>query len=78
MLINAKTRGEADRIGAVSTLGFIVLLLIAYRSPTLLLIAALPIASGALAGIAALALASGSENGITLALGFTMLAVAQE
>jgi predicted exporter len=78
VMINAKTRGEADRIGAVSTLGFIVLLLFAYRSPTLLLIAALPIASGALAGIAALAFLFGSAHGITLAFGFTLLGVAQE
>ena len=78
VLINAKTRGEADRIGAVSTIGFILLLLLAYRSPTLLLLAALPIASGALAGIAALAALFGSAHGITLAFGFTLLGVAQE
>jgi predicted exporter len=78
VLISAKTRGEADRIGAVSTLGFIVLLLMAYRSPTLLLLAALPIASGGLAGIAALAWLFGSAHGITLAFGFTLLGVAQE
>ncbi len=78
VLINAKTRGEADRIGAVSTIGFILLLLLAYRSPALLLLAALPIASGALAGIAALAFLFGSAHGITLAFGFTLLGVAQE
>ena len=78
VLISAKTRGEADRIGAVSTIGFIVLLLLAYRSPALLLLAALPIASGALAGIAALAWLFGSAHGITLAFGFTLLGVAQE
>ena len=78
VLINAKTRGEADRIGAVSTIGFILLLLLAYRSPALLLLAALPIASGGLAGIAALAWMFGSAHGITLAFGFTLLGVAQE
>ena len=78
VLINAKTRAEADRIGAVSTVGFIVLLLLAYRSVAVLLLAALPIASGALAGIAALALLFGSAHGITLAFGFTLLGVAQE
>src|SRR6185312_15773906 len=78
VLINAKTRGEADRIGAVSTIGFILLLLLAYRSPALLLLAALPIASGGLAGIAALAFLFGSAHGITLAFGFTLLGVAQE
>jgi predicted exporter len=78
VLINAKTRGEADRIGLVSTVGFVLLLLLAYRSPVLLLLAALPIASGALAGIAALAWLFGSAHGITLAFGFTLLGVAQE
>ena len=78
VLISAKTRGEADRIGAVSTIGFILLLLLAYRSPVLLLLAALPIASGGLAGVAALAWLFGSAHGITLAFGFTLLGVAQE
>ncbi|HVV98483.1 MAG TPA: MMPL family transporter, partial [Rhodanobacteraceae bacterium] len=78
VLINAKTRGEADVIGAVSTIGFVLLLLLAYRSPELLLLAALPIASGGLAGIAALAAIFGSAHGITIAFGFTLLGVAQE
>jgi predicted exporter len=78
VLINAKTRGEADRIGAVSTIGFILLLLIAYRSLPSLLLAGLPVLSGGLAGVAALALMFGSAHGITLAFGFTLLGVAQE
>ncbi|MEP7042367.1 MAG: MMPL family transporter [Dokdonella sp.] len=78
VLINAKTRGEADRIGAVSTIGFILLLLLAYRSVPSLLLAGLPVVSGGLAGIAALALGFGSAHGITLAFGFTLLGVAQE
>ncbi|GAA0712711.1 MMPL family transporter [Dokdonella soli] len=78
VLINANTRAEADRIGAVSTLGFILLLLLAYRSVPSLLLAALPVASGALAGVATLALAFGTAHGITLAFGFTLLGVAQE
>ncbi len=78
VLISAKTRGEADRIGMVSTIGFILLLLMAYRSVPSLLLAALPVLSGGLAGVAALALAFGSAHGITLAFGFTLLGVAQE
>jgi predicted exporter len=78
VLISAKTRAEADRIGMVSTVGFILLLLFAYRSVSVLFLAALPIASGALAGIAALAFLFGSAHGITLAFGFTLLGVAQE
>ena len=78
VLISAKTRAEADRIGAVSTIGFILLLLLAYRSIPSLLLAGLPVVSGALAGVAALALVFGYAHGITLAFGFTLLGVAQE
>ncbi|TCO41203.1 MMPL family transporter [Dokdonella fugitiva] len=78
VLINERTRGEADRIGLVSTLGFVLLLVLAYRSLPALLLAGLPVLSGGLAGIAALALLSGSAHGITLAFGFTLLGVAQE
>ena len=62
----------------MSSVGFIVLLLLAYRSFDVLALIALPLLSGALAGIAAIALAFGSVHGITLAFGFTLLGVAQE
>ena len=78
VLINEKTRAEADRIGLVSTIGFVLLLLLAYRSIASLLLAGLPVVSGGLAGAAALALGFGSAHGITLAFGFTLLGVAQE
>lgn len=73
-----RTRAEAEWLSALGTAGFVALLLLAYRSVRLLLLAALPIASGALAGIAATALAFGPIHGITLAFGFTLLGVAQE
>lgn len=78
VLVNAKTRAEADRLGAISTVGFVLLLLLAYRSVPALLMGALPVLSGGLAGIAALALGFGGAHGITLAFGFTLLGVAQE
>ncbi len=56
----------------------VVLLLLAYRSPVTLALAALPIVSGALAGIAATTFVFGPIHGITLAFGFTLLGVAQE
>ncbi|TLY53305.1 MAG: xanthomonadin transporter [Gammaproteobacteria bacterium] len=74
----ARTRAEAEWLSALGTAGFILLLLVAYRSPRLVALAALPIASGALAGIAATALVFGPIHGITLAFGFTLLGVAQE
>jgi len=78
VVVGASTRRQAETLSALGTLGFALLLLAAYRSAGVLLVAALPIASGALAGIAAIVLAYGSIHGITLAFGFTLLGVAQE
>lgn len=78
VVVNAQTRGQAEWIGRVSTVGFVLLLLLAYRSVGSLLLSALPIASAALAGIAMLVLLFPQVHGITLAFGFTLLGVAQE
>jgi predicted exporter len=72
------TRRTAEWLGAIGSGAFIVLLLLAYRSFSVLALVALPLLSGALAGIAAIAFAFGSVHGITLAFGFTLLGVAQE
>ncbi|MGA9334612.1 MAG: MMPL family transporter [Rudaea sp.] len=76
--VGASTRAQAEWLGALGSAGFIVLLLLAYRSPGVLALVALPLASGALAGVAAIMFAFGSIHGITLAFGFTLLGVAQE
>ena len=78
VLVNANTRAEAEWLSGIGTFAFALLLLIAYRHPGVLVSAALPIASGALAGITATALVFGPIHGITLAFGFTLLGVAQE
>jgi predicted exporter len=78
VVVGEHTRHETEWIGNVSTAGFILLLLLAYRSFGSLLLSALPIASAALGGIAALVLAFPQVHGITLAFGFTLLGVAQE
>jgi len=78
VVVGAQTRHQADWIGRISTVGFVALLLLAYRSFSSLLLSALPIASAALAGIAALTVAFSEVHGITLAFGFTLLGVAQE
>jgi predicted exporter len=72
------TRAEADRFGAITTVGFILMLLLAYRSAVPLLVTALPLLSGAVFGFALLALIFGHAHGITIAFGFTLLGVAQE
>lgn len=78
VVANAQTRGQAEWIGRISTVGFVVLLLLAYRSIGSLLLSALPIASAALAGIVALVVLFPQVHGITLAFGFTLLGVVQE
>jgi len=78
VIVSARTRAEAEWLSAIGTLGFLILLLFAYRSPGALALVALPIASGAVAGMAATALAFHAIHGITLAFGFTLLGVAQE
>jgi predicted exporter len=78
VIVSARTRAEAEWLSAIGTLGFVILLLLAYRSAGALALVALPIASGAVAGMAATALAFHAIHGITLAFGFTLLGVAQE
>jgi len=77
-IVSTRTRAEAEWLSAIGLLGFAALLLLAYRSIGVLVLVALPIASGAIAGLAATALAFPSVHGITLAFGFTLLGVAQE
>jgi predicted exporter len=76
--VGAATRSEAERLSAWGSAGFVLLLLLAYRSFGVLALVALPLLSGALAGVAAIALVFGHVHGITLAFGFTLLGVAQE
>ncbi len=78
VLVSARTRNEAEWLSAIGTIGFALLLLLAYRSFGVLGLVALPIASGAVAGLAATALVFQAVHGITLAFGFTLLGVAQE
>ncbi|NZA27417.1 hypothetical protein H0E84_13585, partial [Luteimonas sp. SJ-92] len=76
--IGSRTAGEAARIGAIGSLGLVLLFWFAYRSGRLLLLGVLPLATAALAGVAAVALLFGSMHGITLAFGFTLIGVAQD
>jgi len=78
VVANAQTRGQAEWIGRISTVGFVLLMLFAYRSIGSFLLSALPIASAALAGMAALVILFPQVHGITLAFGFTLLGVVQE
>lgn len=69
----AKIKGDALRFSMLATFLVASLLLLIYRSPRVLLLALLPVASGALAGVAAVSLGFGSVHGITLGFGATLI-----
>lgn len=78
VLMEERTRGEAQALGAAATVGMILLLLIAYRGIGSVVLSALPLASAGLAGLAAVSALFGTVHGITLAFGFTLIGVAQD
>jgi predicted exporter len=78
VLMEERTRAEAQHLGLAATVGMVLLLLIAYRGVGAVLLSALPLTSAGLAGLAAVAALFGSVHGITLAFGFTLIGVAQD
>lgn len=78
VMMEERTRGEAQALGAAATVGMILLLLIAYRGVGSVVLSALPLASAGLAGLAAVSALFGTVHGITLAFGFTLIGVAQD
>jgi predicted exporter len=78
VMMEQRTRGEAQQLGAAATIGMIVLLLIAYRRIGSVVLSALPLASAGLAGLASVSAFFGEVHGITLAFGFTLIGVAQD
>jgi predicted exporter len=69
----AAIRDDAMRFSLIATLLISSLLLLLYRSPRVLVLGLLPVASGALAGVAAVSLGFGSVHGITLGFGVTLI-----
>jgi predicted exporter len=78
VLMESRTRGEAQALGTAAAAGMIVLLLIAYRRFGHLVASALPLASAGVAGLLAVSVLFGEVHGITLAFGFTLIGVAQD
>jgi len=64
---------DASRLALVSTALIIALLAFVYRSPTVVLLCALPAVTGLLAGIAAIDVIYGGVHAITLGFGATLL-----
>ena len=69
----AAIRDDALRFSLIATALIAALLLAIYRSPRVLGLSLLPVASGAVAGIAAVSLGFGSVHGITLGFGVTLI-----
>ena len=71
------TRGttirDATRLSVLATMIVVGLLLFAYRSPLVLVLGLIPVASGALLAIAGVSLAFGFVHGITLGFGVTLI-----
>ncbi len=67
------TKADVTRLSILATLGAIGLLVFAYRSPLVLVLGILPVASGAMAAIAAVSLVFGFVHGITLGFGVTLI-----
>jgi predicted exporter len=78
VLMKGRTQAQATLLGTLDSIGLIVLLFLAYRSITFVVLGALPIASAGVAGLAAVSAVFGSVHGITLAFGFTLIGVAQD
>jgi predicted exporter len=67
------TKRDVTRLSLLAMAGAVGLLIFAYRSPRVLLLGILPVASGALAAIAAVSLAFGFVHGVTLGFGVTLI-----
>lgn len=64
---------DAQRLSIIASVLIALLLLVTLRSPRFLLLAALPVGSGVLAGLAAVAAGFGTIHGITLGFGVTLI-----
>jgi predicted exporter len=73
--VHTKTEMKEDisRLSLIATLLISTILLFTYRSPRILVLALVPVASGALAGVAAVSLGFGFVHGITLGFGVTLI-----
>ena len=69
----ARMKSDVARLSLIAAALVSAILLFAYRSARMLVLALLPVLSGVLAGIAAVSLAFGFVHGITLGFGVTLI-----
>jgi len=70
-----QSRSEATRLSLLGGVFLLLVLILAWRSLSLLIAGALPLAAGTVAGLTTVALAFDQVHGLTLAFGFTLLGV---
>ncbi len=71
-------RQDIERVSIAGTVGVIVLLLLLFRSPRYLALAALPLGGGLVVAVATVSLTQGAIHGLTLAFGATLIGVAMD
>jgi predicted exporter len=71
--IRDTTKADVTRLSMLATAGAVCLLLFAYRSPRVLVLGLLPVASGVLVAIATVSVAFGYVHGITFGFGVTLI-----
>ena len=69
----SRIRGDVERLSAIGSVLIVLLLGFIYRSPRLLLLGLVPVATGAIASISAVSLAFGYVHGITLGFGIALI-----
>jgi predicted exporter len=72
------TKRDVSRLSMLAAAGAVLFLLIAYRSPRVLLLGLLPVACGALAATASVSVAFGFVHAITLGFGITLIGEAMD
>ncbi len=78
VLMESRTRGEAQTLGTIATVGMIVLVFVAYRRIRSVIVSSLPLLTAGIVGLLAVSLLFDAVHGITLAFGFTLIGVAQD
>lgn len=69
----ATIKGEVKRFSIISSVAILLLLLLVYRSVSMLLLGMLPVLSGVAVAIATVSLGFGTVHGITIGFGTTLL-----
>lgn len=70
-----RSRSNAILLSTIASIFLLLVLSWAWRSPTLVVAGAIPLAAGVVAGLLVTSLAFGQVHGLTLAFGFTLLGV---